>query len=101
MSRDPRLGPPPVDPMPDVAWSRIERGLWARLDGAPPAPAPRPPRRWLRIAVPAALAAAAVVAVLALRGGDSGGGGAPDVAVEEPSRIVAGAAPSSITFADS
>jgi FecR-like protein len=84
-----------VDPMPDIAWARIERGLWSRLDGAPPAPRPpRPPRSawWLALPAAVAVAVAAAVLVVVLRGGATG---------DESSRIVAGAAPSSITFADS
>ena len=27
-----RLGPPSVEPLSDVAWARVERGLWTKLD---------------------------------------------------------------------
>ena len=55
---------PPVDPLSDVSWARVERGLWARLDGAPPMPAVTPrSRRWIWIALPS-VAAAAVIAIV-------------------------------------
>jgi hypothetical protein len=69
MTERERLGPPPVEPMPDIAWSRVERGLWSRLDageaGASPASTERRPgaaARWWIIAAP--LAAAAILAVV-------------------------------------
>ena len=32
MKHDERLGPPGIDPLSDAAWTRIERGLWSRVD---------------------------------------------------------------------
>jgi hypothetical protein len=29
---DERLPPPPVEPLPDLTWARLERQLWATLD---------------------------------------------------------------------
>ncbi|MDB4954940.1 MAG: hypothetical protein JWO36_2509 [Myxococcales bacterium] len=91
-----KLGPPPVEPMPDVAWSRIERGLWARLDGGQPTSEHRT-RRWIWLAVPIAAVAAAIIA-LSMRSGDQVG---PRPPVDALSRVVTGAAPSSISFGDS
>ncbi len=92
-------GPPPIEPLPDVAWTRVERGLMARLDSAPssePAPAPRP--RWIWLAVPALAAAAVLVVVIALRGPAAED---PQVGTDpEVSRVVSGDAPSAVSFAD-
>ena len=33
MSEREQLGPPPVEALSDLSWARVERGLWARLDG--------------------------------------------------------------------
>lgn len=95
MTERERLGPPPVEPLSDVAWSRVERGLWTRLDAAPPVrSAPRSTeRRWIWIAAPALAAAAAIAIVVGLRGGAPG----DEVA---PARVVSGAAPTSVTFGD-
>src|SRR5689334_384438 len=96
MSEHDRLGPPPIEPLSDVAWSRIERGLWSRLDAAP-APAERAaprPRRWIWIAAPAFAAAAAAAAVVV---GGSRGGPSPG---ESPARLVSGAAPTTLSYGD-
>jgi hypothetical protein len=112
MSDDIPTEAPPVEPMSDVAWARVERGLMARLDSQAAGVAtevPPPRRRWAWIAVPAFAAAAAVIAVLALRGGDEPSHQAPAVATvpqpergsdAEPSRVVSGDTPSSVSFAD-
>ena len=86
-----QLGPPPIEPLSDVAWSRVERGLWARLDAGSPASTPvrRTLPRWLWLAVPAIAAAIAIVIGV--------GGGSP---VLEPARVVSNDAPSSIAFGD-
>lgn len=88
-------GPPPVEPMSDVAWARVERGLMQRLDQEIAAPiVATPRRRWIWIAAPALAVAAAIALVLGLRT-------SPDpVTSGEPSRVVAGDAPSSVSFAD-
>lgn len=92
-------GPPPVEPLPDVAWARVERGLMARLDSAPSSEAVPPARRrWIWLAVPALAAAAVLVVVFALRGPvaqDTHVGTDPEV-----SRVVSGDAPSAVSFAD-
>ena len=35
------LPPPPVEPLPDLAWARLERQLWQTLDTPVEEPAPR------------------------------------------------------------
>ncbi len=100
---DQKLGPPPVEPMSDVSWARIERGLWSRVDGgATDVVTETPHRRWLWLALPA-LAVAAVLAILVGSGLVTSREEAPAVAwVEpsEPSRVVAGAAPTAVSFGD-
>jgi hypothetical protein len=98
------LGPPPVEPMSDVAWARVERKLWSKIDsGAADALPVVAPRRWLWVAIPA-LAVAAVFALLLGTGAfTSHEQTAPVISMTdavEPSRVVAGDAPSSISFGD-
>jgi hypothetical protein len=81
--------------MSDVAWARVERGLMQRLDDEPAVPAALPPRRrWWLIAAPALAVAATIALVIGLRGGSD------PLAPNEPSRVVAGEAPSSVSFGD-
>lgn len=100
---DQKLGPPPVEPMSDVTWARVERGLWSRVDsGATDALPESPRRRWLWLAVPA-LAVAAVIALIVGTGLFGARAEAPAVSwVEpgEPSRVVAGNAPTAVSFGD-
>ena len=71
MSEDPKLGPPPVEPLSDVAWARVERGLWARMDAAPePVHAEPSRRRWLWVAAPLVAAMAIVFLVTRDRSDD-------------------------------
>jgi hypothetical protein len=102
MSDDKRLGPPPVEPLSDAAWSRVERGMWAELDlvsmsRSEPVAVATPTlayaRRWWLVAVPLAAAAAAATIVIGTRTST------PEIA-EEPSRLVSGSAPSSVSFGD-
>ncbi len=94
MSEHDRLGPPPVEPLSDLAWSRIERGLWSRMDAAPSVERPARARRWMWIAAPALAAAAAVLALtIGLRGGPTAPG-------EGSARLVSGAAPTSLSYGD-
>ncbi len=88
-------GPPPVEPMSDVAWARVERGLMQRLDAeSETSEAPRTRRRWIWIAAPALAIAATIALVVGLRGDP------PRVVQTEPSRVVSGEAPSSVSFGD-
>ncbi|MEO7033892.1 MAG: FecR family protein [Polyangiaceae bacterium] len=87
------LGPPTVEPLPDAAWNRVERGLWNHMDreSAVSRPQPRRPRLWLAVPV---LAAAALALWLGFRSHDT------QPIDDEPTRIVAGATPSSASFGD-
>ena len=103
MTDNQKLGPPPVEPMSDVSWARVERGLWSRIDsGATDVVPEAPRRRWLWIAVPT-LAVAAVAAILVGTGMFSSHEDAPAIAWDdpsEPSRVVAGLAPTAVSFGD-
>src|SRR5580704_2622726 len=89
---------PSVDRLPDVAWARVERDVFARLDAehAVERETARPPSgvRWWWFALPMAASVIALVLVV-FRGRDSG----HPIDVEW-SRIVAGAAPTTVTFDD-
>ncbi|HEX3480001.1 MAG TPA: FecR domain-containing protein [Kofleriaceae bacterium] len=94
MTDDQRLGSPPIEPLSEAAWARVERGVWSALDAERPAGSPSPgPRRWWMVAAPLAAAAAIAVVLIAVR--------RPPAALDEPSRVVTGAAPSSVLFGDS
>jgi hypothetical protein len=100
MTDDERLGPPPIEPLPDVAWSRVERGLWSRIDAAAKLPATSPPppgpRRWWLVVAP--LAAAAAIAAIVIGARQT----IEDItAAGEPARVVSGTTPSSVSFGDS
>jgi ferric-dicitrate binding protein FerR (iron transport regulator) len=98
-----KLGPPPVERLSDVAWARVERNVFSQLaegtvTGAASAREIRGDRktnRWLWLAVPGAAAAAFALAFYSMNGPSP----APQTA-GEPSRVVAGAAPSSVSFGD-
>ena len=94
MTDDDRLGPPPIEPLSDAAWARVERGVWAQLDAeGQAASAPRSPRRWWLAAVPLAAAAAVAMLVLAIRE-------RPATLPDDPPRVVSGTAPSAVSFGD-
>jgi hypothetical protein len=94
MTDDQRLGPPPIEPLSEAAWARVERGMWSELDAERPTGSRSPgPRRWWLVAAPLAAAAAAAVLLIAVRRAPT--------ALDEPSRVVTGAAPSSVLFGDS
>ena len=97
-----KLGPPPVEKLSDVAWARVERGLWARMDGAGTVTAAsgsrelgRERRNWKWLAMPVAAAAACALVMFATRGTPT-----PATAEQEPARVVSGASPSSVSFGD-
>lgn len=93
-----RLGPPPVDPLSDVGWARVERNLFSRVEGtvtnAVAAREVRPATRsnWVWLAVPAAAAAAFALAFFSMNGSGT------QTADGERSRVVAGASPSTVAF---
>jgi hypothetical protein len=94
MTDDQRLSSPPIEPLSESAWGRIERGVWSELDAERPAGSPSPgQRRWWLVAAPLAAAAAVAVLLIAVRRAPT--------ALDEPSRVVSGAAPSSVLFGDS
>jgi len=94
MTEESRLGPPPIEPLSETAWARVERGLWSRLDAqsAARAPVAEPPRRWWLAAVPLAAAAAALAVVLVTH--------TSDLPPDPPSRVVSGTSPSLASFGD-
>lgn len=95
MTDDERLGPPPIEPLSETAWSRVERGVWARLDaGTAVRSVPPASRRWWTVAAPLAAAAAIAVLVLVTRG-------RPTPPGDDTSRVVSGTGPSSVSFGDS
>ena len=97
-----RLGPPPVEPMSDLAWARVERNVFGRLDRAEVTSTrvytPAPKRGWAVIVLPIA-AAAAVIGYVELRhpAGQPVASAGSDA---EPARFVAGASPSEVTVGD-
>jgi hypothetical protein len=97
MSERDKLGPPPVDPLSDVAWARVERGLFSRLDSTTlitqPAPAPK---RWVWLLTPAFAAVLIVVIVVATRGNRM----TPPSEGEIEARVVSSGAPASASFGD-
>src|SRR6476659_125366 len=96
-----KLGPPPVEGLSDVAWARVERNVFSRMEGTiTSAVASREMQKTatsrnkvLWFAVPAAAAAAFALAFFATK---SPQGVTPSVqpGSDAPSRIVAGNAPS-------
>jgi ferric-dicitrate binding protein FerR (iron transport regulator) len=102
---DHRLGPPPVEPLSDVAWARVERDVFARMpEGTITSAASsrsvgaEPRAKWPWLAVPLAAAAAAMVAFYS-RGVDPAQS-VTAAAQPEPARVVAGSSPSAVTFGD-
>ena len=94
---------PPVEGLSEIAWARVERGVFARLDDgtvtnavAARTTSYEPRRTWLWLAVPA-VAAAAVAIVLVARPSTMQ---PAQVAEPEPARVVAGAAPTEVSFDD-
>lgn len=97
-----RMGPPPVDGLSDLSWARVERNLFARVDGtvtnavsARDVRSSGAGRNWVWLAVPAAAAAAFAFAFFTMNGGPSS-----SQTDGERSRIVAGASPSTVSFGD-
>jgi hypothetical protein len=91
MTDSDRTVPPPVEPLADASWSRVERGVWARLDDEVAPVRVRARRSWW-IALPIAAVAIAVVAVVVRSPGQ------PDVT--GPTRIVSEGSPSTVALVD-
>lgn len=97
-----KLGPPPVEGLSDVAWARVERNVFTRMEGtvtnAVAAREVRGERKnpWFWLAVPGAAAAAFALAFFSMKAPEqhAGAGSA------EPSRVVSGASPTSVQFGD-
>jgi len=94
---------PPVEQLSDVAWARVERGVFSRVESTVThAAASREvshdkARGWVWLAVPLAAAAAAAIAFFSQHEAPA----TPTAAAEqEPARVVAGTSPSAVTFAD-
>jgi len=101
-----KLGPPPVEGLSDVAWARVERNVFSRMEGTitnavssreMTSTTSRTQIVWL--AVPVAAAAAFALAFFATKSPQQPT--SQPIATDTPSRIVAGNAPSSITVGDS
>lgn len=97
-----RVDRPPVEALSDVAWARVERNVFSRMEGTVTAAvASREIKRdltrstWVWLAVPAAAAAAFALSFFSMNGPS-----APPPIDGEPSRIVAGASPSTVSFGD-
>jgi ferric-dicitrate binding protein FerR (iron transport regulator) len=94
-----KLGPPPVDGLSDVSWARVERNVFSRMEGTVTnAVASREVRRdgrsnWVWLAVPAAAAATFGLVFFSMNG-------SPGSSEGEPSRVVAGASPTTMSFGD-
>lgn len=83
---------PPVEALSDVAWSRVERGVWSELDAETIPATPRASRRWW-LALPAIAAAAVVAIVVFARSSDH-------PTAQAPTRVTSGASPSSVALGD-
>ncbi|MBP8809017.1 MAG: FecR domain-containing protein [Kofleriaceae bacterium] len=98
---DERLPPPPVEPLPDLTWARLERQLWATLD-APVVVAPPSPRarwRWPVAAAVSVAAAAAVALAWPARPGD-GAELTSRAPTTMPSRVATAAAETELSVGD-
>jgi hypothetical protein len=83
---------PPIEPLSDVAWTRVERGVWSRLDETDVVAEHHSPRRWWLAAPLAAAAIAAVVLFVHTPTRPS-----HDAA---PTRVVSDASSSSVSLGD-
>jgi hypothetical protein len=95
---------PDIEPLSDIEWQRVERGLFTALDRESAVPAlPEPPRRraWGRIGLIAGgvgLAAAAALALVVAR--PEAAKPRPDQR-NQPTRVVAKDAPTEVSFGES
>lgn len=100
MTDDNRLGPPPVEPLSDLAWGRVERGLWARMDGTQPIAREQPRRFWPWVVGPMVAAAAVIAIVFAFRDPPQPQQQLHVAQLDDSSRMVTNATPSAISFDD-
>ncbi|NVB84160.1 MAG: hypothetical protein HOV81_37640 [Kofleriaceae bacterium] len=93
-----RLGPPPVEPLSDLDWMRIERILWAKIDTGASRSVSRASRYrpWLWIGPPVVAAAAAAAIVVTQPEGTRKP--APHRFGVAPVRYVSGDSASSLSF---
>jgi hypothetical protein len=91
-----RLGPPPVEPLSDLSWARVERAVFAELDAAAAPVALAPVRRRWPVLIAPLAAVAALVVWLVVRPS------APDVAGghDRPARVVTAESPTELSFGD-
>jgi hypothetical protein len=89
-----RLGPPPIEPLSDLSWVRVERAVFAELDAAA-APVTEAPvrRRWPVLIAPLAAVAALVVWLVVRPAVPEGGH-------ERPARIVTADSATELSFGD-
>jgi hypothetical protein len=89
-----RLGPPPIEPLSDLSWVRVERAVFAELDAAAaPVTEAAVRRRWPVLIAPLA-AVAALVVWLVVRPA------VPDGDHERPARIVTADSATELSFGD-
>lgn len=86
---------PPVEPLSDIAWSRVERGVWSRLDETEVITKERHASRLWWLAAPL-VAAAALAAVVMFHSSPS----TPTVRDAGPTRVVSEASESSVSLGD-
>jgi hypothetical protein len=90
-----RLGPPPIEPLSDLSWVRVERAVFAELDAAAaPVAEAAVRRRWPVLIAPLA-AVAALVVWLVVRPAVPADGGH-----ERPARIVTADSATELSFGD-
>src|SRR5690349_18422193 len=97
-----KLPPPPVEPLPDLAWARLERAVLAELDVPETRAIKMPLSRWPLFALSGAAFAGAAALVVMLASGDATTPApkAPAQASSVPSRVVTGDAATDVSFGD-
>lgn len=101
-----KLPPPPIEPLPDLAWARLERAVLAELDVPETRQVKMPITRWPVVALTsAALAGAAALAIVVATRDPGPSAPAPAVAsggtaIASPSRVVTGDAATDVSFGD-
>src|SRR5262245_31350830 len=94
--RDPkdRLPPPPIEPLPDLAWARLERVVLAELDVPETRAIRMPLSRWPLVALASGAFAGAAALTIVVATRDSSSTTTPTASTEPhlgvPSRVVTG-----------